>query len=354
MRPTHVLAALVLATAVPLAAQEAKPAKADPDKAVQGTGALPEGWMARVDKDAPLTKVKFENMAPGWHVTLGPAAVFYRPTDNVAGDAHLVTLIHLFPGATHAEGYGLIIGGSDLQGEPGVHHFIREDGKYLIKRRKGRGRPWWMTANDARQMMGSQPTSCPSRSGDKVSSVNGKEVHYARSSVDSQGIAGLRINHLSVHVRSLRCGRVGGWAGRSGQLARRPADPLEFLPPPPTSSASCAIRISACRAPSVPASASTATASSRCGTEYPPRRSTDFFRSAMFTTAERASGESIRARALSISLHVFGSRSSSSAATSGIAKAPLPRRPIARARLPWSRAAWVRPWRNASTAALLG
>jgi len=211
MRPTHVLAALLLTTAVPLAAQEAKPAKADPDKAVQGSGALPEGWMARVDKDAPLTKVKFENMAPGWHVTLGPAAVFYRPTDNVAGDAHLVTLIHLFPGATHPEGYGLFIGGSDLQGpnQAYTYFLVRTDGKYLIKRRKGAELTTvvdW-TANEAVKAAGADGKSANELSvqigKDKVSfMVNGKEVHSApASSVDSQGIAGLRINHnLSVHV----------------------------------------------------------------------------------------------------------------------------------------------------------
>ena len=212
MRPTHALAALVFATAVPMAAQEAQPAKADPDKAVQGSGTLPEGWMARVDKDAPLTKVKFENMAPGWHVTLGPAAVFYRPTDNVAGDAHVVGTFTLFPGATHPEAFGLIIGGQDLQGpnQAYTYFLIRGDGKYLIKRRKGAEvttvADW--AANEAIKPAGADGKSTNELSvqigKDKVSFMaNGKEVYSApAASVDSQGIAGLRINHnLSVHVQ---------------------------------------------------------------------------------------------------------------------------------------------------------
>ncbi|HET9294947.1 MAG TPA: hypothetical protein VFO06_11680 [Gemmatimonadales bacterium] len=213
MRSTHTLAALVLAAAAPLAAQEAKPAKADADKAVQGTGALPEGWMARVDKDAPLTKVKFENMAPGWHVTLGPAAVFYRPTDVVAGNAHIVALFHLFPGASHPEGYGLIIGGQDLQGpnQAYTYFLVRSDGNYLIKRRKGAEVTTvvdW-TANDAVKAAGADGKATNELSvqigTDKVSFMaNGKEVYSApAASVDSQGIAGLRINHnLSVHVET--------------------------------------------------------------------------------------------------------------------------------------------------------
>jgi hypothetical protein len=212
MRPTHALAALVLATAVPLAAQEGQPAKADADKAVQGSGTLPEGWMARVDKDAPLTKVKFENMAPGWHVTLGPAAVFYRATDNVAGNAHIVATFHLFPGASHPEGFGLVIGGQDLQGpnQAYTYFLVRSDGTYLIKRRKGAELTTvvdW-TANEAVKAAGPDGKSTNELSvqigKDKVSfMVNGKEVHSApASSVDSQGIVGLRVNHnLSVHVQ---------------------------------------------------------------------------------------------------------------------------------------------------------
>lgn len=219
MRPMHALSALVFATAVPLAAQEAQPAKADPDKAVQGSGTLPEGWMARVDKDAPLTKVKFENMAPGWHVTLGPAAVFYRPSDNVTGGAHIVGTFTLFPGATHPEAFGLIIGGQDLQGPSQAYTYflVRGDGKYLIKRRKGAEATTvvdW-TANEAIKAAGADGKSTNELSvqigKDKVSFMaNGKEVYSApAASVDSQGIAGLRVNHnLSVHVQGFAVHRM--------------------------------------------------------------------------------------------------------------------------------------------------
>lgn len=205
------LTALTLTLAAPAVAQDHM---ADPDKTVQGGGTLPTGWMARTDHDAPMTNVKFEVMAPGWHVYLGPATIFYRPVDVTAGNAHLSGLFHLFPGATHPEAFGLFFGGSDLQGPKQAYTYflIRGDGKFLIKRRAGETTTkvvdW--TANPAVNAAdatghSTNELSVQIKDGTVTFMANGKEVYSAPAAgLDTKGIAGLRINHnLSVHVEKL-------------------------------------------------------------------------------------------------------------------------------------------------------
>lgn len=217
MRRFLTLSLLGLALGSPAAAQDHA---ADPDKAVTGGGSLPPGWMARTDRDAPMTNVKFAVMAPGWHITLGPAAIFYQPGDTTSGDAHIVALIHSTPPKPmHPESYGMFIGGKDLQGaeESYTYFLIRGDGKFLIKRRKGETTTkvvdW--TANDAVKAADAEGNASNELSvsikGGKVSFMaNGKEVYSAAAAdVDTKGVAGVRINHnLSVHLQKFEVHRM--------------------------------------------------------------------------------------------------------------------------------------------------
>ena len=214
MRRLLASTAFALLLAAPAAAQQP-----DPDKAVQGSGTLPAGWMARVDGGAALTKVKFETMPPGWHITLGPAAIFYQPADTVSGNAHMAATLHLFPGATHPESFGMFLGGQDLQGanQSYTYFLIRGDGKFLIKRRKGDATTnvvGW-TANAAVKAADSTGHSSNELSilvkDGKVSFMaNGKEVHSANAAdVDTKGVVGVRINHnLSIHLEKLQVHRM--------------------------------------------------------------------------------------------------------------------------------------------------
>ena len=86
MRHTLSLMALALVSAPALAQQHA-----DHDKPVQGGGALPAGFLARADNGRPLTNLKFEAMAPGHHITTGPAVIIYRDADRSDGAFHAVT-----------------------------------------------------------------------------------------------------------------------------------------------------------------------------------------------------------------------------------------------------------------------
>lgn len=202
------LATLLLAAPAALAAQGGGQSK----KAEQ---TLPAGWSIRVDEGDPA-KVKMEAMAPGWHVTTGPAAVLYREQDQASGAYEVSGKLHLFPAkGGHNEAFGLVIGGKDLQGanERYTYFLIRGDGTYKVKRRAGASatdvtKDWAPNAAIVKGKDDGPVANVLSIAvaKDKVSfRVNGTEVYSAPAgSVDTDGIAGIRINHmLSIHVESL-------------------------------------------------------------------------------------------------------------------------------------------------------
>ena len=183
--------------------------------AVEGGGVLPAGWSARPDEGTDLKGVKLENMAPGWHVTMGTSAILYRDKDQATAPFHTVAKMHLFPGSgATEEAFGLFIGGQDLSavGQRYTYFLIRGDGTFKIKRRNGDNTTdvtaGWTASSaikkaDAKDAVANQIEILAKP--DKVSfSVNGTEVWSGpASSVDLNGIVGLRMNHnLSIHVES--------------------------------------------------------------------------------------------------------------------------------------------------------
>ena len=197
-----------------LAAGPALAQNHDPDHAVAGGGTLPTGWTARTDGGRPMTNVKFEDMAPGWHLTVGPAVILYRNADRAEGPVHAVSKIHLFPSSGHAEGFGLFLGGQNLQDSTQryTYFLIRGDGMYLIKRRDGAKTSTvvdW-TASDAINQAKTD-TSVENELSFNVTAdsvafiVNGKTVAtLPASQLDTKGTVGLRVNHnLNLHIASL-------------------------------------------------------------------------------------------------------------------------------------------------------
>lgn len=187
-------------------------AQGDPDRAVPGGGVLPAGWHARTDRDAPLTNVKFEIMSPGQHVTLGPAAIFWRDADTTGGDYTVEAKFWQFEAPRHREGYGLFIGGSDLAGprQRYTYFLIAGNGQFLVKRRIGdstaavSGR--W-TANPAvvkTDSAGKAENTLTIRvaRGKASFRVNGTEVYATDAAgLDVHGVVGYRVNHnLNVHL----------------------------------------------------------------------------------------------------------------------------------------------------------
>jgi len=185
--------------------------QADPDKKVAGGGTLPSGWKARVDGNASLNGVKMMPMGGGVHFMTGPAGIYYKPADQGTGAYEARATFTQMEPAAHPEAYGLIIGGADLEGaaQKYTYFLIRQDGKYLIKRRAGDQTPTIADWTDSAAIKKADSSGKMSNTlavdvgKDKVRFlVNGTEVASADTAkVDAAWIAGLRINHnLNVHV----------------------------------------------------------------------------------------------------------------------------------------------------------
>jgi hypothetical protein len=209
MRLTLSLMALALSAAPAIAQQHA-----DHDRAVQGGGTLPAGFLARADNARPLTNLKFEVMAPGHHITTGPAVIIYRDADRADAAFHAVSKMHVFPSSGHAEAFGLFLGGQNLQADNQSYTYflIRGDGQYTIKRRAGTNVSTLVgwTSSDAITKARADSSVANELSvevgRDSVAfMVNGKTVStLPASQVDTKGVVGFRVNHnLNLHVEDL-------------------------------------------------------------------------------------------------------------------------------------------------------
>ena len=207
--------AAVLAAAIPAAAG----AQEDPDAAVTG-GTVPPGWSVRLDRgDANPRHVRVVAMGDGLHVTLGPAIILYRDADRASGTYRIAATFTQTKPARHPEAYGLFIGGADLQGD-GLRYtyfLVRQDGKFLVKRRLGRETPTLVPWRE-------HPAVKPVPEGGSATNelaiavgpdrvrfyANGTEVAaLPRTDVDTDGTYGYRVNHnLDVHLGPIRVERA--------------------------------------------------------------------------------------------------------------------------------------------------
>ena len=203
-------AALVPATAV---------AQADPDRNVAGGGSLPAGWHARTERNAPLDNVKFVTMGSGMHVTLGPAAIFWRDADVATGNYHLVATFSQTKAPEHPEAYGLFLGGKNLADSTQSYTYfllrtVADKSEFSIRRRTGyTTRPTalkdWTAAPAIKGVDSSgkatNELSVLVKDGKVSFMVNGTEVFSANAAdVDASGIVGYRVNHnLDVHLSAL-------------------------------------------------------------------------------------------------------------------------------------------------------
>lgn len=177
----------------------------------------PDGWRVRLDDPGPdSAKLVFAAMAPGWHVTTGPAVILWNPATTAKGSYKAETNIYLFkPASGHAEAYGLFVGGADLDAanESYTYFLIRNDGQYLVKQRTGKDTkdviPW--TKSPAIKLYDGKDDSAANLLTVMATPatvdflINGTRVaSKPRAEVPADGVVGLRVNHnLNLHVSKL-------------------------------------------------------------------------------------------------------------------------------------------------------
>ena len=200
----------MLAAMAPLAAQAKEK---DPTLTVT-PAALPAGWSMQLDsKDATKTAT-FVTMGPGFHITSGGAAIYWRAADAQKDNYTVSANFRQAVKGAHPEAFGLFVGGHDLSDaakQSYLYFEVREDGMFLIKHRAGSALhtivDW--TANPAIHKFDDAPNTTNDLAikvgADSVRFlVNNTVVHSVPRNgmtADESGAVGLRVNHnLSVHV----------------------------------------------------------------------------------------------------------------------------------------------------------
>jgi hypothetical protein len=191
------LVTLVFAALVPLSAQS-----------------VPQGWKQRVDRSESASdpdaagSVKFVSQAGGFHATNPQAATYWNPANTASGTYTLKGTFTLMQPSGHNNYYGLVFGGSNLDGgqEAYTYFVVAQNGTWLIKKRDGSSAPTLApkTPNDAVKKpdnTGKSTNALEVRVGaDKVDFVvNGTVVHSEAKAGDfakTDGIFGVRVNHL--------------------------------------------------------------------------------------------------------------------------------------------------------------
>ncbi|MGE3840435.1 MAG: hypothetical protein AB7I50_02490 [Vicinamibacterales bacterium] len=192
------------------------------------TAQAPQGWKLRADRstsasdpDAPGA-IKFTTHGTGFHAVNPQAAVYWNPANTTAGTYALKGTFTLVKPSGHTNYYGLVFGGSGLEGpsQSYVYFLVGQDGTWLIKRREG--------DTATRDIVAKTPNAAvkkPDANGtstnalevrvlaDKVDFlVNGTTVHSAAKTgmlAQVDGIYGVRVNHqLEVQVDGFGASRL--------------------------------------------------------------------------------------------------------------------------------------------------
>jgi len=195
MKRFAVLASLALIVTVPLIAQ------------------APKGWKVRADRSTSASDpdaagaIKFVTAGSGFHATTPQAAVFWNPANTMTGNYTLKGTFKLLKPSGHTNYYGLVFGGSELEGanQNYLYFLVAQDGSWLVKRRTGEATEDVVrkTPNDAVKKpdgSGQSTNALEVRvQADKVEfAVNGTVVGSVPKAQASKtdGLYGIRSNHL--------------------------------------------------------------------------------------------------------------------------------------------------------------
>jgi len=198
------VAAFTLITVMPLAAQ------------------APKGWLLRADRSANASDpdapgvIKFSAQGSGFHAVTPQAAVFWNPANVATGNYTLKGTFTLLKPSDHTNYYGLVFGGSALEGpqQTYLYFLVAQDGTWLIKQRAGD-----LRTNDIARMR-NPAVKTPAANGmstnalevrvlpEKIDyAINGTVVHSmpkTGATAKTDGLYGIRSNHrLEVRVEDL-------------------------------------------------------------------------------------------------------------------------------------------------------
>ncbi|MBP8274107.1 MAG: hypothetical protein KAY59_06715, partial [Acidobacteria bacterium] len=171
-----------------------------------------KGWKVRADRSTNASdpdgagNIKFMEMGSDFHAVNPQAAVYWNPTNTATGNYTLKGSFKLVKPSGHTNYYGLVFGGSDLEGPTQAYTYfvVGQDGTWLIKKRDGdtaTSNVAPKTPNEAVKKPGADGTSVNALevrvAADKVDFViNGTVVHsMPKAGLKTDGIAGIRVNH---------------------------------------------------------------------------------------------------------------------------------------------------------------
>lgn len=191
--------------------------------------AVPTGWKQRIDRSTNASDpdgtgaVKLVTAGSGFHAETPAAAVFWNPANTATGNYTLKGTFTLNKPSGHPNYYGLIFGGSALEGaeQKYTYFMVAQNGNWLVKTRSGETTTAAFTGLQGAGRNGSVANDAikkPDASGKSVNTlevrvqadkvdfvVNGTVVHSApKAGLTTDGVWGFRSNHLlDVNVEGL-------------------------------------------------------------------------------------------------------------------------------------------------------
>jgi hypothetical protein len=184
----------------------------------------PKGWMVRADRSTSASDpdgagaIKFVTMGTGFHATNPQAAVYWNPANTATGNYTVKGTFTLVKPSGHTNYYGLVFGGSDLEGakQNYTYFLVAQDGSWLVKHRTG---------DAATDVLPKAPSDAVKKPGADGKSTNALEVRVSADKIDyvvngtvvgsspksaakTDGVYGIRVNHLlEVHIDGLSAGK---------------------------------------------------------------------------------------------------------------------------------------------------
>ena len=185
----------------------------------------PAGWKVRADRSTSATDpdgagtIKFTAAGKGFHAVNPQAAVYWNPANTAKGAYTLKGTFTLNQPSGHTNYYGLVFGGSGLEGagQAYTYFLVAQDGTFLVKKRIGDAKTDDVVAKTPNAAIKKPDASGKSTNvlevrvgADKVDYVvNGTVVGSSpKTGLATDGVWGIRVNHLlNVNVEDIGVGK---------------------------------------------------------------------------------------------------------------------------------------------------